>query len=495
MTTTPCSWVQRCERLLLTLLLAAAATPATAHKASDAYLRLEVKGEFIEQRTDIALRDLDRELVLDADDNGELTWGEVRSHWPQIDQLAQAAIALQADGQACQPGPAGAAQLDSHSDGRYVVLTRRWTCAAPVKEVSVGYTLFATSDPTHRGILSLTRGADVRTAVLVPGSAPQRFGGEDSGHGGNAAGAGNGSDAVGDGAPSGSPGSFFGFVAEGVHHILIGTDHVLFLLALLLPAVLVAGVMRPRPGPGKGGSGTPAERQAAYAAARSRLQGQPALAGRVNAGAGGAGFGASGVAATAAQGAANAAADVATQVATAGSRGLAWLSGRGDSAWRAAPAFGPVAMNVAKVVTAFTLAHSITLALAVLGILNPPSRVVESVIAATVALAAIDNLYPFLPRERWKLTFVFGLAHGFGFASALQDLGLVRSALASSLLGFNLGVEIGQLGIVALFLPLAWWGRGTAFYRRVVLGGGSVVIALLALVWLAERALDLKLLG
>ncbi|HSI57815.1 MAG TPA: HupE/UreJ family protein, partial [Ideonella sp.] len=166
-----------------------------------------------------------------------------------------------------------------------------------------------------------------------------------------------------------------------------------------------------------------------------------------------------------------------------------------EPAWRPAPAFGPVAIEVAKVVTAFTVAHSITLALAVLGLLNPPSRVVESIIAATVALAAIDNLLPFLPRQRWKLTFVFGLVHGFGFASALQDLGLVREALASSLLGFNLGVEIGQLSIVALFMPLAWWSRGSAFYRRVVLVGGSLAIAAMALLWLAERSLDLKILG
>ncbi|HSI58137.1 MAG TPA: HupE/UreJ family protein, partial [Ideonella sp.] len=229
--------------LLGLLLLLAALTPASAHKASDTYLRLELSAETIEQRTDIALRDLDRELVLDADDDGQLSWGEVRAQWPQIARLAQAGIVLQADGQPCQPGAAGAAQLDTHSDGRYAVLTRRWTCPAPVRELSVGYSLFAASDPTHRGILSLSRGTAVRTAVLVPGAAPQRFAAE-----GPAAGAGPGAEA-GPGAPS----SFFGFVAEGIHHILIGTDHVLFLLALLLPAVLLPALLPERRRPPAGG--------------------------------------------------------------------------------------------------------------------------------------------------------------------------------------------------------------------------------------------------
>ena len=91
------------------------------------------------------------------------------------------------------------------------------------------------------------------------------------------------------------------------------------------------------------------------------------------------------------------------------------------------------------------------------------------------------------------MAFTFGLIHGFGFASVLADLGLPQESLVVALLGFNLGVEAGQLVIVALFLPLAYAVRDTWFYRRVVLVGGSVAITLIAALWLVERAFDVKL--
>jgi len=118
---------------------------------------------------------------------------------------------------------------------------------------------------------------------------------------------------------------------------------------------------------------------------------------------------------------------------------------------------------------------------------------VESAIAASVVLAALNNVWPLFHGRRWWVAFVFGLIHGFGFASVLADLGLPQGVLALALLGFNVGVELGQLAIVAVFLPLAYALRRTLFYRRGVLVGGSLLIALLAAVWLAERALDLSL--
>ena len=144
-------------------------------------------------------------------------------------------------------------------------------------------------------------------------------------------------------------------------------------------------------------------------------------------------------------------------------------------------------------VTAFTIAHSITLALAALSVVTLPSRLVESAIAASVVLAALNNLWPLVQRARWLVAFTFGLIHGFGFASVLADLGLPQESLVVALLGFNLGVEAGQLVIVAVFLPLAYAVRETWFYRRAVVAGGSGLIAVIAAVWLAERALDLKL--
>lgn len=151
-------------------------------------------------------------------------------------------------------------------------------------------------------------------------------------------------------------------------------------------------------------------------------------------------------------------------------------------------------IDVLKVVTAFTLAHSITLTLASLSVIALPSRWVESAIAASVLAAALNNIFPLFRGRRPLAAFAFGLLHGFGFASVLTDLGLPQAALAWSLAGFNVGVEIGQLCIVAVFLPLAYLLRRTWFYR-MLLTWGSGAIALLALLWLIERMFDLKLIA
>lgn len=162
--------------------------------------------------------------------------------------------------------------------------------------------------------------------------------------------------------------------------------------------------------------------------------------------------------------------------------------------WEAAASLRSAIVDVAKVVTAFTLAHSLTLTLAVLGVVDLPSRLVEAAIALSVVLAALNNLRPVVAGGRWIAAFGFGLLHGFGFAGALQELGLPPGSLALSLAAFNAGVEAGQLAIVAAFLPLAYAIRGTRGYTRYVLGGGSAAIAALAVAWFIERAFDLALL-
>ncbi|CAN7598729.1 HupE/UreJ family protein [Pseudoduganella sp. LjRoot289] len=159
-----------------------------------------------------------------------------------------------------------------------------------------------------------------------------------------------------------------------------------------------------------------------------------------------------------------------------------------DRAWHQAPDFKAAAIDVLKTVSAFTLAHSITLSLAALNLVSLPSRLVESLIAASVIAAALNNLMPVVRGRRWAGALAFGLIHGFGFASVLGDLGLPQGALMLALLGFNAGVEVGQLAIVAAFLPLAFMLRATWFYRRLVFTGGSALIAAAACVWLGERA-------
>lgn len=163
--------------------------------------------------------------------------------------------------------------------------------------------------------------------------------------------------------------------------------------------------------------------------------------------------------------------------------------------WQSSDSFRASFFDVLKIVTAFTIAHSITLSIAALGFVQLPSRWVESAIAASVIIAALNNLFPILHRGRWVAALFFGLIHGFGFASVLADLGLPQSALVPALVGFNLGVEFGQIAIVALFLPAAYVLRKTAAYRYVMLNAGSTAIVLIASIWLVERVFDVGIIA
>ena len=149
-----------------------------------------------------------------------------------------------------------------------------------------------------------------------------------------------------------------------------------------------------------------------------------------------------------------------------------------------------------KVVTAFTIAHSITLSLAALQIFAIPSAIVEPAIAASIVFVAAENFFSRNIDGRWPVTFVFGLVHGFGFASALSEIGLPANALVPALAAFNIGVEVGQVVIVALIFPLLLLsdriGRGGAARKgrhAALVYACSAVIFALGLYWLIERTL------
>jgi hypothetical protein len=161
---------------------------------------------------------------------------------------------------------------------------------------------------------------------------------------------------------------------------------------------------------------------------------------------------------------------------------------RRDQHWEAVPLAKPAFINILKVVTAFTVAHSVTLSLAAFDIVRLPSRLTESVIAASIVIAALNNIFPKVTEGRWRIAFAFGLLHGFGFASVLADMGLPPGARVISLVSFNLGVEAGQLAVVLAVMPLAYAIRATTFYRQTVMRWGSSAIAALAFVWLIQRA-------
>jgi hypothetical protein len=356
--------------LLLVFITLFPAAPAWAHKASDSYLTLQPKGGGLDGRWDIAVRDLDHAMVLDADGDGAVTWGEVRRREQEIVAYALAGLQMRAADGACSLR-VRPLETTLHSDGGYLSLPLTVRCPGAPRSLRIDYRLFAGIDPQHRGIVHV----DEATVVLDPAGGPGEI-------------------PIASAVPP-----VWSFAAQGVRHIWGGVDHVLFLIALLLPSVLR----------------------------------------------------------------------------------------RSAEGWRPVPAIRSALGDVARIVTAFTAAHSLTLSLASLGLVSVASRIVEPAIAASVALAGVNNLRPLFGPDRWVVAFALGLLHGFGFSSVLADAGLGPGALARALVGFNLGVELGQLCIVAAFVPIAFFLRRTAAYRRVALLGGSAAIAAVAVLWTVQR--------
>lgn len=143
--------------------------------------------------------------------------------------------------------------------------------------------------------------------------------------------------------------------------------------------------------------------------------------------------------------------------------------------------------SLLKIITAFTIAHSITLALAVMGVVTLPPRLVESAIALSIVWVAVENLVVRgAPSRRWLVSFTFGLVHGLGFASALGPLALPPARLAWALFGFNAGVEAGQATIVVLLLPGLMWMSGKTWEPRAI-RAASLAVAAVGLAWLVER--------
>ena len=364
--------------VMLFVLALATSAPAQAHKPSDSYLSITV-GDVLTGEWKIALRDLDYAIGLDGDDDGVITWGELRQRHQAIATYALSRLRIEGDGTAC-PLQAGPQLVDSLTDGAYTVLRFSIGCAQQPQSLRVDYNLFFDVDPQHRGLFRLDVDGASQTTVFGPESRQQQF----------------------DLAAASLLHQFATYVREGVRHIWSGSDHTLFLVTLLLPAVLR----------------------------------------------------------------------------------------RQEGRWTAVPRFRDGFLHVVGIVTAFTLAHSSTLSLAALGVIGLPSRLVESVIAGSIIIAALNNFYPVVTRRLWLVALAFGLAHGFGFASVLADLGLPRDARLVSLVAFNVGVELGQLAVVAAVLPLVYGLSRWRHYPRAVLQGGSLAIVSVASLWFIQRAFD-----
>jgi hydrogenase/urease accessory protein HupE len=352
----------------------ACAGAAHAHQASATYATLSRGSDPASARYEIRIASRDLYEVIGLESDRDATDAEIEAGRARLIDHVNHHVAFEADGAPCRETAVSADVV--HDGGRFARVAIDVLCPAPIHELALEYDLFFDIDPQHVGYVRVD-GSAVAAQLTAPDDTRLvwRVGGE-------------------------PPGGLLDFVVAGVHHILEGLDHILFLLSLLLVAVV-------------------------------------------------------------------------------GRRGRASL------------------LYTVGIVSSFTVAHSMTLIAAALGWIQLPSRLVESVIAASIVLVAVENAIRPDPPHRRVITFVFGLMHGLGFAAMLRPL-LPPGDVVLPLLAFNVGVEIGQLGIVVVALPLlhgAARALGAGRYRRAVLPAGAIVFGGLGAIWLVERAFDIRILG
>jgi hypothetical protein len=353
----------------------AASGAALAHANGTSYLRITSQnGDAPFSATwDIAAADLQLPLELDTDGDGVLTAGELAARGATLARFATDRLDIRRDGVDCVIRP-GMPRVSARETETFVSLPLQAVCAAdgPLEVStslffgSAGYSaLLDVQTPKHRFAAALSMNGATWTEPPVPSVLATSW----------------------------------RFLREGVGHVLIGYDHIAFLLLLLLPSVLRAS----------------------------------------------------------------------------------------SSGWVAAASGRHVLHDLLKIVTAFTVAHSVTLGLAATDTVHVPTQPVEVAIAGSIVVAGLLNLFPAAARWRMPLALGFGLVHGFGFANALQGIDVSGFRLAPLLVGFNIGVEVAQLLIVAATLPVLWALSRTRSYARRVMPALSIATALTGGIWLIGR--------
>lgn len=370
---------------ILAVLAVARSGGATTHAPRQGYMFLRLYGDSSIVRLELNVSDVERALTLGWNPGVLPAREQVQSQLEVIRAYAEARFALSEAGTRATPVFRDFA-LRGTAEGQYLLLEYLIAAPAP-KQLSITLSLFFELDELHRNLVVVEH--DWRTGtfsnesgvslILSPAEPTQLL------------------DLSGRSLFRG----FLALVRLGIWHIWIGIDHILFLVALILPSVLI----------------------------------------------------------------------------------------RKEGRWRPADRFGVAFVKILTIVTLFTIAHTITLSLAALGIVRIPSRIVESIIAASIAAAALHNLWPLARVNEGAIAFVFGLFHGFGFASVLGDLGLGTEYLALSLFGFNVGVEIGQAAIIAAIFPVLYFARRLRPYQAAM-RVASVGLIAIGLLWMAERSMN-----
>lgn len=376
--------------LMVAMVLSGGA--AQAHSVNESYVYFEVSDETLSGRIEVNTRDLARVFAQGGQDPTPWTREDVTARAQQLFEYFDDRIVLRSGGETYPVAFTDVTFLGKlvGDNGVMVQLQFDVPGLSPTPdEISMSYDfMFSDIDPTHRGfalIESNTRTGVERnesyiSLIFEPGSGEKTL------------------------YLSGEPGwdLFVGFVIQGVWHIWLGFDHLLFLITMLLSAVMISVARK----------------------------------------------------------------------------------------WELAPDLNQALFKTIGVVTVFTLAHFVALGLATFGFVRLPAVLVEAVIAGLIVIVALGNIAPQLHVATWKVTLVFGLFHGLGYAYVLAPLGLDPGRKAIGLAAFNVGVELGQIAVVIIVFPILFVLRGLGFYRPVFLQTVSVVLIAAAIFWFIERTFD-----
>ena len=376
---------RRLAPLVLSLLAALFASDVSAHNLGESYIYLQVYRETVTGRFEISFTDLNPALGLAGTDR-EITRENLDEHVEFLQQYYLEHVTI-ATPEGELPINYTTHEILEVGEG-FILLSFEMGLTSVPELMIFDYSVLFEEEPSHRGFLLVEYNWATGTfgnentisAVFTPRSRRQEF----------------------EPTSTGRWRGFVGVVVLGMEHIWMGFDHVMFLIALLLPSVLR----------------------------------------------------------------------------------------RENGVWQPVDRFGPALINVVKIVTAFTVAHSVTLSLASLGVMDLPGRLVEVIIAASIAIAAAELLVNIFHGRVWLVVFAFGLFHGFGFAGALSEMRILGEYRGLALFGFNLGVEIGQVAIVVVIFPLLFLFRRLWLYRAVGLPVAAVLMIGISSVWVVERAFD-----
>lgn len=374
-------------RLLLIYLAIIFSTNIYAHQSSTSFITLNQNDKVINGLWKVAIEDLIDIQKLDVNYDGDIQWEEIINNKNELLLMLKESLNIKTVQKICEVEYSSSRMaLDTILDRSYVLLPFKMNCSIN-SIASINYNYYFTIDSDHKGIITFVDEKQESTIYVAAANNPEITINEST------------SD------------SFIDIVKEGIWHIWMGFDHIIFVLTLLFGVLFVSDNIKNT---------------------SSRVK----------------------------------------QIS-----------------------------EIIKVITAFTVAHSITLALAALDIINPSVRFIESAIALTLIIAALHNIKHLLPERTtnffawpiWKMAFVFGLIHGFGFANVLAEMNLYVTDVAKTLLAFNLGVEVGQLVIVAIFVTISFLLFSIFKLRSLksLLNVSSALVMFIGAFWFVERAFDM----